>query len=101
LRRCMSLVAGAWSAEVLWYLRGGERCFSELQHDLTGVSSKVLTSRLRKLEAEGIVERLPKQTSPPTVWYALTPIGRELIEALEVVVEIAQRAKTVERDGSI
>lgn len=89
----MSLLSGAWSADVLWYLRDGERCFTELQHDLRGVSAKVLTTRLRKLESEGVVRRVPKPTSPPTVWYALTPIGQELIHALAVVVDIARRAK--------
>lgn len=89
----MNLLAGAWSADVLWYLRGGERCFTELQFDLRGVSAKVLTTRLRKLESEGIVARIPKPTSPPTIWYALTPVGQELVQALTAVVEIAQRAK--------
>lgn len=89
----MTLLTGAWSPDALWYLRDGERCFSELQQDLRGVSAKVLSSRLRKLEREGIVLRIPKRTSPPTVWYALTPVGQELIGALAVVVEIAQRAK--------
>ncbi|MBS1825377.1 MAG: helix-turn-helix transcriptional regulator [Acidobacteria bacterium] len=93
LRRCMSLLSGAWSADVLWYLRGGERCFTELQHDLAGVSAKVLTTRLRRLEKEGIILRGQKKTSPPTTWYALTPVGAELVEALTKVVEIAQRAK--------
>lgn len=89
----MNLLSGAWSADVIWYLRGGERCFTELQHDLRGVSAKVLTMRLRKLESEGIVDRIPKLTSPPTIWYALTPVGQELVQALTAVVEIAQRAK--------
>ncbi|MBM3787965.1 MAG: helix-turn-helix transcriptional regulator [Acidobacteria bacterium] len=89
----MSLLSGAWSPELLWYLRGGERCFSELQQDLRGVSAKVLTNRLRKLEREGVLLRCPKATSPPTVWYALTPVGQELAGALGVMVEIAHRAK--------
>ena len=95
----MSLLAGAWSADVMWYLRDGARCFTELQHDLRGVSAKVLTSRLRKLEKEGVVERNARQTSPPTIWYALTPVGVELVNALVVVVEIAQRAKGARNDA--
>lgn len=89
----MSLLSGAWSADVLWYLRDGGRCFTELQHDLAGVSAKVLTTRLRRLEQEGIVQRHQKKTSPPTTWYSLTPVGAELVQALTVVIEIAQRAK--------
>jgi DNA-binding HxlR family transcriptional regulator len=78
---------------VIWYLREGERCFTELRTDLSGVSAKMLTTRLRRLEQEGIVERRPKPTSPPTIWYALTPVGQELSGALTSVVEVAQRLK--------
>jgi DNA-binding HxlR family transcriptional regulator len=87
----MRLLAAAWTAHVIWYLREGERCFTELQTDISGVSAKVLTSSLRKLEREGVIERIARPTSPPTVWYALTPVGLELSMALANVVEIAQR----------
>ena len=76
---------------MLWYLREGERCFTELQIDIGGVSAKMLTNRLRKLEREGIIERSTKPTSPPTVWYSLTPVGKELSGALVNVIDIAQR----------
>ena len=93
LSQCMHLLAGASTADVIWFLREGERCFTELQHDIAGVSAKVLTSCLRKLEREGIIERITRQTSPPTVWYSLTPGGQELSGALTDVVEIAQRLR--------
>jgi DNA-binding HxlR family transcriptional regulator len=93
LRQCMKLIAGAWTPDVIWYLREGERCFTELQHDLQGVSAKVLTARLRKLERDGVVVRIGRATSPPTVWYALTPLGRELRDALAAVVGIGERLK--------
>jgi DNA-binding HxlR family transcriptional regulator len=91
LNQCMRLLAGAWTADVIWYLREGERCFSELQTDIKGVSAKMLTNRLRKLERDGVIERSTRQTSPPTVWYSLTPVGQELGAALTNVVNIAQR----------
>ena len=91
LNQCMHLLAGAWTAHVLWYLREDERCFTELQTDIRGISAKMLTNRLRKLERNGIVERFSRPTSPPTVWYALTPAGRELCTAVVHVVEVAQR----------
>lgn len=90
---CMGLLAGAWTAHVIWYLREGERCFTELQTDITGVSAKMLTNRLRKLETEGVIERRTRTTSPPTVWYALTPGGQELSGALATIVDVAQRLK--------
>jgi DNA-binding HxlR family transcriptional regulator len=89
----MSVLASAWTAHVIWYLREGERCFTELQTDIAGVSAKVLTDCLRKLEREGVIERFSRPTSPPTVWYVLTPVGQELCVALVNVVNIAQRLK--------
>src|SRR5215510_12383509 len=91
LKDCMGLLSGAWTADVIWYLREDERCFSELRADLKGVSAKMLTTRLRRLEREGIVERRRKPTSPPTIWYALTPAGQDLCAALTNLVEVAQR----------
>lgn len=93
LNQCMRLLAGAWTADVIWYLREGERCFTELQTDIRGVSAKMLTNRLRKLERDGVIERLTRRTSPPTVWYSLTPVGQELCGALVNVVDVAQRLK--------
>lgn len=87
----MHLLAGARTAEVIWFLQEGERCFTELQHDISGVSAKVLTNCLRKLEREGIIERISRPTSPPTVWYSLTTGGQEMRESLTKVVEIAQQ----------
>jgi len=101
LSQCMRLIGGAWTAHVIWYLREGGRCFTELRHDIAGVSAKMLTSRLRKLEQEGIIERHGKPTSPPTVWYALTPVGRELADALANVVGIAQRLKPSTSTGRV
>lgn len=88
------MLGSAWTAHVLWYLREGERCFTELQIDIAGVSAKVLASRLRKLEHERIIERSTKPTSPPTVWYSLTPVGKELCAALVNVIDLTQRLKS-------
>ena len=95
----MHVLAGAWTAHVIWYLREGERCFTELQLDIGKVSAKMLTNSLRTLERERIIARSTKPTSPPTVWYGLTPVGRELCEALVNVVDVAQRLKRTEVIG--
>jgi DNA-binding HxlR family transcriptional regulator len=95
----MKLIGSAWTAKLIWFLREGERCFTELQTDLSGVSAKVLTSRLRALQREGVLERLERPTSPPTVWYALTPLGQELGKALADVIEIGQRLSSARAAG--
>ena len=100
LRDCTRLLSGAWTADVIWFLREGSRCFTELESDLKGISAKMLTSRLRKLEQDGVIQRGTKPTTPPTVWYALTPLGLELSGALSRVVEIAQRLKQSKTAGA-
>jgi DNA-binding HxlR family transcriptional regulator len=95
----MRVLAGAWTAHVIWYLREGERCFTELQLDVGKVSAKMLTNCLRKLERERIIARSTKPTSPPTVWYGLTPGGQELCSALVNVINVAQRLKRTEVMG--
>jgi len=78
LADCMAVLGGAWTPNILWYLIGGPRRFSELQIDIPPVSAKVLTTRLRQLESKGVLTRTVKPTSPPSVEYALTSLGREV-----------------------
>lgn len=93
LTECLTLLAGTWTPNVIWYLREGPRRFNELRGDLRGVSGKTLSARLKKLEADGVVSRTVRPTSPPTVEYALTDLGIELIPAVDAIVEIGHRLK--------
>lgn len=93
LTECMAILKGAWTPNVLWYLSGGSRRFSELQIDIPQISAKVLTTRLRQLEAKGVVLREVKPTSPPSVEYSLTDIGDELIPAIEAIVQVGHKLK--------
>ncbi len=94
LTECMSLIGGAWTASILWYLAAGPRRFNELRSDLPGISAKVLSSQLRELRNRGVVHREEKPTSPPSVEYALTDAGRELIPALEAIIEVGKKLKS-------
>lgn len=93
---CLKLVSGAWTGKVIWYLREGARCFTELRHDLKGVSAKVLTEKLKRMERDGVLRRFSQATSPPTVWYELTKEGKELLEVLEKMVDIGRRLKSIQ-----
>jgi len=74
-------VAGEWWTPLIvrdvWF---GARRFDEIQRDL-GLSRKVLADRLRRLVADGIIERRPYQERPTRHKYLLTPKGRELMQA--------------------
>ncbi len=93
LSECLSIIGGAWTPNIIWYLSAQSRRFSELKDDLQGISPKVLTQRLKKLEAEGVVNREVMPTSPPTVEYSLTPLGNELKPAIEAIVEVGHKLK--------
>jgi len=93
LTACMSILGGAWTPNVIWYLMGGPRRFNELKLDIPGISSKMLTTRLRELEDKGIVHREVKPTSPPSVEYSLTELGKELVPAIEAIVTVGHKLK--------
>lgn len=93
LSECMALLGGAWTPNVIWYLSGGPRRFGELRADMPEVSAKVLTARLRDLEGKGVLTRQVMPTSPPSVEYALTELGLELMPAISAIVDIGHRLK--------
>ena len=93
LTECMAVIAGAWAPNVIWSLRAGPRRFNELRQDIPPVSAKVLSTRLRELEERGVLNRLVKPTSPPSVEYELTPLGAELIPALDAIVQVGHQLK--------
>lgn len=93
LTECMKLLGGAWTPNVIWYLSEGPRRFSELRSDIPRISAKVLSARLREMEEKGVVTRTVMPTSPPSTEYALTPLGRELLPAIEAIAAIGARLK--------
>lgn len=100
ISHCMSIIGGAWTPNVVWYLSAGPRRFSELKADIQGVSAKTLTARLRKLERNGLVVRTVMPTSPPTVEYSLSALGQELKPAIEAVVKVGHRLKSLSNRGT-
>lgn len=91
---CMAFLGGAWTPYILWSLGPCPRRFSELRADIPLVSAKVLTQRLRELEARGILLRTVLDGSPPPVEYALTSLGHEFMPVIRAIVEVGQRLKS-------
>lgn len=90
---CMDLLGGAWTPNVIWHLSGGARRFSELQNYMAPISAKVLSQRLKELEAKGVIDRAVLDTSPPSVEYSLTELGRELVPAIESIARVGYKLK--------
>jgi DNA-binding HxlR family transcriptional regulator len=93
LTECMMLLGGAWTPNVIWCLSGGPRRFSELRTDIPRISAKMLSARLKDLEARGVLMRAVVPTSPPSTEYALTSLGAELMPAIEAIVDIGYRLR--------
>src|SRR4051812_33187213 len=91
LEKGLKFLAGAWTHQILWYLSVEPRRFGDLKRDLARVSAKVLTTRLRELEELGVVSRTVMPTSPPTVEYALTPLGSKFKPVLDAIVDVSKQ----------
>ena len=98
----MRFLAGEWTPKILWYLTAEPRRFGDLRRDLVRISAKVLTTRLRELEDLGVVTRTVMSTSPPTVEYALTPLGKKFEPVLRSISEVAKSLrKTGKKSASV
>lgn len=76
-------LTGRWTLQILMALGDGQLRFTDLRRAIPKVSANILTTRLRELEAAGLVER---STLPPPASvqvYALAPLARELAPALD------------------
>ncbi|MBF2027770.1 MAG: helix-turn-helix transcriptional regulator [Oscillatoriales cyanobacterium C42_A2020_001] len=88
----MGVLSGPWTMYLLWVLStNGPTRFGALKRQIDGISTKVLTERLRMLEQEKILYRHYKPTVPPQVTYGLTERGLELVGILDQLNDLASR----------
>jgi DNA-binding HxlR family transcriptional regulator len=81
-RETLALLDSKWSVDIIFLLASGMRRHARLVDNVPGLSKKVLTSTLRKLEQSGIVSRQVYAEMPVRVEYTLTPLGWQLTELL-------------------
>jgi DNA-binding HxlR family transcriptional regulator len=89
--RVLDLIANRWTALVIYALAGGTQRYSELHRKIGGVSQKMLTQSLRKLERDGLVLRRVYPVVPPRVEYSLTRLGRTLTGPLRAICQWAEQ----------
>jgi DNA-binding HxlR family transcriptional regulator len=85
LAEALNSVGDRWTLLIVATLLDGPRRFGELQKELDGIAPNVLSSRLRELEAEGLVVAEPYSERPPRFVYELTEPGRALSGALRLL----------------
>jgi len=89
--RAVELIGGRWTGAVIQLLLHGRMRFAELRAAIPEISDRMLSERLRELEAEGILARIVVPETPVRVEYELTEKGRALEHALAAVGRWAER----------
>ena len=88
----LRVLTGPWTIYILCRLhQNGPTRFGQIKRQMPGISSKMLTERLRSLEKAGILYRHHEPTVPPQVTYGLTKEGRELTTVLDQLNTLAFR----------
>lgn len=85
IQTTLNIIGGKWKPIILWHLLEGKKRFSELQHSISSVSQKMLTSQLRELEKDLIIHREVYRQIPPKVEYWVTDYGKTLQPVLESI----------------
>jgi len=81
----IELIGRRWTGAILRAMLSGEARFSDIASVVPGLSDRLLSERLKELEAEGIVTRTVVASTPVRVDYALTAKGEALSEVIAAV----------------
>jgi DNA-binding HxlR family transcriptional regulator len=88
----LEVLARPWTMHVLWVLStNGPTRFGALRRQVEGISSRVLTERLRVLEQKGFVFRDYEPTIPPSVTYGITKRMKDISKVLDDLNELARK----------
>lgn len=85
VRSLVDVVGNTWTIVVMHALREGPLRPSELREAIGGISAKVLTETLRRLERHGLLVRHSYAEAPPRVEYELTSLGRDLLGPIDAL----------------
>ena len=85
VRQTADFLERRWQLSIIYAALSGAMRFSEFADAIAGISPRMLSERLRDLEAAGLVERNVIPSSPPTVEYRLTERGRRLGPIIEAM----------------
>jgi DNA-binding HxlR family transcriptional regulator len=88
----LELLTRPWTMHILWSLSSnGPMRFGMLRKNISGISARVLTERLRTLEDAGFVFRHYEQTIPPAVTYGITDRMKDIEKVLAQLETLARK----------
>ncbi|MNM76076.1 HTH-type transcriptional activator HxlR [compost metagenome] len=82
----LSVIGGKWKMIILWHLgKEGTKRFNQLKSLIPDITQRMLTTQLRELEEDKIINRKVYPVVPPKVEYSLTEYGESLIPILDLM----------------
>jgi len=97
LSYAVELITGRWKVNILWNLNRGVNRYGELKRQIPGISEKMLTQRLRDMEADGLIIREDFKTIPPHVEYTLSKAGLQLVPVLHELCQWGSKVRDITR----
>jgi len=89
VRNVLDQLGDKWSVLIITALAERPYRFGELKREIPDISQRMLTQTLRDLQADGLLERTVFPTTPPSVEYKLSPMGRSFLVPLSAMVDWA------------
>ena len=93
VREILSQLGDKWTLLVILCLSGGPLRFNAIQRAVVGISHRMLTVTVRKLERDGLVRRTVYPEVPPRTEYELTPLGVSFTEPVMAIANWAVAAQ--------
>jgi DNA-binding HxlR family transcriptional regulator len=87
----LDVIGDLWTLDIIHQLSAGPRRPVELHSCFSGLSTRTMMFRLKKLVRQGVVARTSFREAPPRVEYSLTDKGAELFSVLLAIAEVAER----------
>jgi DNA-binding HxlR family transcriptional regulator len=79
------IIGGKWKGKIVYILLSGKKRFGELRRLVGTATHRMLTTQLRQLERDGVVQRTVYLEAPPKVEYSLTRLGQKLKPVIETL----------------
>ncbi len=85
VRDALELLSGKWKLPIIVSLWLGDKRFSEISKEVTGITDRMLSKELRDLEINGLVKRIIHESYPVVVEYTLTDYGKTLQPVIDAL----------------
>ncbi|CAN5158820.1 helix-turn-helix domain-containing protein [soil metagenome] len=101
VQRTLTLIGAKWTMPIMWSLCSDPKGFNQIEREISGISPRVLSARLKELIKNELVAKTVFPTTPPTVEYALTQKGLSLRPILKQLNQWGESTLNVPVSGAL